>query len=650
MSRLKRFRIGRDRIVFGLIAIGFIAILVRAFYVQVIHADFLIEEGDKRQVRNIEIPAPRGEVFDRHGAVLALSTPMASVSVDAKMMTGYQRDYTTLLSVLGMSEADLIQTAKRNQHKRLSFIKSEANPVVIEKLERLELPGLYLKTIDMALKLSDGRVIKIEKETPSVWVDLEQMARFQQAYTKIAKALGMNKARLQKKMESNAKRRHMYVKRLVEPEVAHLVEQLNLYGVYVDGEYKRYYPEGEIASHLIGFTNIDDQGQEGVELAYNDWLKGTSGKKQVIKDRSGNVIDFVKDVVPAKPGKPVTLTIDKNIQYFAYRALKATMVEHQARSASAVVLDAKTGEVLAMVSLPGYNPNDRSQVSGRAIKNRVISDLMEPGSTVKPFIIAKALHEGVLKIEDEIDTSPGSMRVQGYRITDSHNNGLLTAGDIIQKSSNVGASKIALKLTPEQQFTMYKQVGFSESSDLYLPGESGGSIKPVSQWQDLDQTSASYGYGFSINLLSLAHAYLLFANDGQIMPVTIFKGAEPAVKTPVVSPYAANQTLLMMERVVAKGGTAPLAQIPGYRVAGKTGTTHKTKRGGYEQNEYISQFAGIVPVSDPDMVMIVRVNEPSRGVYFGGSVTAPVFKEVMEQALRLRNVPHDMPIDEAKQM
>jgi len=645
-----KIRFGRDKVVFTLIVLGFMGILGRAYYVQVFDAGFLIDEGNKRQVRNIEIPAPRGEVYDRHGTVLALSTPMASVSVDVKMMVGYQRDYKTLLSLLNLTEASLIKTALQNKHRRLSFIKQEANPLVVEQLETLELPGLHLKTIDMALKLKDGRVIQITKSQPSVWVDIEQMAGFQQAYAKLSKVLKLNKVRLRKKMERNDSRRHMYVKRSVQPETAKLIEKLNLYGVYVDEEYKRYYPEGEITAHLIGFTNIDDQGQEGLELAYEDWLKGRSGKKQVIKDRSGNVIDFVKDVVPAQPGKDVTLSIDKNIQYFAYRALKATMVEHQARSASAVVLDAKTGEVLAMVSLPGYNPNDRSQVSGRAIKNTVISDLMEPGSTVKPFIIAKALHEGVITIDDEINTSPGSMRVQGFRITDSHNNGLLTAGDIIQKSSNIGASKIALKLTPEQQYEMWQKIGFSQETGLHLPGEAQGLLKPASQWQDVDQTSASYGYGFNINLMSLAHAYLLFANDGQVMPVSIFKQTEPVIKTPVVSPYAANQTLLMMERVVAKGGTAPKAQIPGYRVAGKTGTSHKTKQGGYEQNEYLSQFAGIVPVSNPDMVMVVSVNEPSRGVYYGGAVAAPVFKEVMEQALRLRNVPHDMPIDLAAQM
>lgn len=643
-------KFGRDRVVFALIVLGFMAVLVRAFYVQILHADFLQEEGNKRQVRTIEIPAPRGEIYDRHGTVLALSTPMASVSVDAKMITDYQRDYATLLKLLGMSEASLIETATRQKHKRLSFIKHEANPEIIKQLEELALPGLHLKTVNMSLKLANDEVILIKKEVPSIWVDLRQMKGYQNTYTRLAKLLGISSKRLKAKIEKNAKRRYVYVQRSVEPDTAKRVDDLNLYGVYVDDEYKRYYPEGEITAHLVGFTNIDDQGQEGLELAYEDWLKGESGRKQVIKDREGHIIDFVKDVVPAKPGSDITLSIDKNIQYFAYRALKSTMVEHQARSASAVVLDAKTGEVLAMVSLPGYNPNDRSQVTGSAIKNRVISDLMEPGSTVKPFIVAKALHEGVIIPDEEIDTSPGSLRVQGYRITDTKNHGVLTPSDIIQKSSNVGASKIALKLTPEQQYEMWQQIGFSQDTGLYLQGEASGVLKPVSQWQDLDQTSASYGYGFNINLMSLAHAYLLFANEGQIMPVSLFKHDKPVEKTPVVSPFAANETLLMMERVVAKGGTAPKAQIPGYRVAGKTGTTHKTKSGGYEQNEYLSLFAGIVPVSDPDMVMVVRVNEPSRGIYYGGSVAAPVFQQVMQQALRLRNVPHDMPLDIAESM
>ena len=644
-----RFRFSRDRFLFVAIVIGFMMILGRAFYVQVLHSEFLINEGDKRQLRTQDIPAPRGDVYDRHGTVLALSTPMASVFVDVKMMVGYQRDYATFLSLLNLTETQLINLALRHKDRRLSFIKQESDPGVIAQLETLALPGLHLKTIDMTFKVDGGEVINITKNQPSVWIDLEKMQGFQQAYAKIAKVLDLNRAQLQEKMHRNPQRRHMYVKRLIEPETAKQIEQLNLYGVYVDEEYKRYYPAGEIVAHLVGFTDIDDKGQEGLELAFEEWLKGHSGKRQVIKDLRGNVIDFVKDVVPAQPGRSVTLSIDKDIQYIAYRALKATMVKHQARSASAVVLDAKTGEILAMVSLPGYNPNDRTQVSGRAIKNTVISDLLEPGSTVKPFIIAKALHEGVIDIADEINTHPGSMRVQGNRISDPKNYGMLTAEGIIQKSSNVGASKIALKLTTDQQYEMWQQVGFNQESGLFLQGEATGILKPASQWQDLDQTSASYGYGFNINLLNLAHAYLLFANNGQVMPVSMFKQMEPAVKTPVVSPYAANQTLLMMEKVVAQGGTASMAQIPGYRVAGKTGTSHKTKRGGYERNEYLSQFAGIVPVSDPNMVMVVSVNEPSRGVYYGGTVAAPVFKEVMEHALRLRKVPHDMPIENVSQ-
>jgi len=306
-------KFGRDKVVFSLIVLGFMAILGRAFYVQVVHAHFLIEEGDKRQVRSLEIPAPRGEVYDRNGEVLALSTPMASVSADAKMLVGYQRDYQSLLRLLAMTETELMRLAKRNQDKRLSFIKQELNAGVIEQLEQLSLPGLYLKTINMNLTLKNGSVIQINKQSPSIWIDAQQMAGFQQTYQQLARVLGLSASRLKTKLEANANRRFVYLKRAIEPHLAKQVEQLNLYGIYVDDEYKRYYPEGEITAHLIGFTNIDDRGQEGVELAYEDWLKGQNGKKQVIKDRTGNVIAFVKDVVPANPGKDITLSIDKNI-------------------------------------------------------------------------------------------------------------------------------------------------------------------------------------------------------------------------------------------------------------------------------------------------------------------------------------------------
>ncbi|WP_038150521.1 peptidoglycan D,D-transpeptidase FtsI family protein [Thiomicrorhabdus chilensis] len=639
-------KLRRDKVVFALIVLGFMAVLVRAFYVQILQSSFLQEEGSKRQVRTIDIPAPRGTVYDRHGDLLALSTPMASVWVDAKVMYNYQQSYVRFLQLMGLQESELRNLAQRNRHKRLSFIRQIQDAKLVEAVESLELPGIYLKKVEMALTPKDaGAVIAISSDSPSVWVDGEQMLGYQQAYSKLATLLEIPSNRIADKVKAFSKRRFVYLKRSIEPQLAKQIEDLNLYGVYIQDEYKRYYPAGEISAHLLGFTNIDDHGQEGLELAYEDWLKGKPGQKQVIKDRAGRVIDFVKDVVPAKSGSDITLSLDKNIQFFAYRALKSVMVEHQAKSASSVVLDAKTGEILAMVSLPGYNPNDRAQLHGRAIKNRVVSDLIEPGSTVKPFIVAKALDAGVIEVDEKIDTHPGSIRVQGYRITDTHNNGVLTPVEIIQKSSNVGASKIALKLTTEQEWQLWKDVGFNRDSGLYLPGEASGYLKPVSQWQELDQVSASFGYGFSVNLLNLAHGYLMFANQGKIMPLSLFKLDQAPQKQQVVKAEAADAVLSMMEKVVARGGTAPKAQISGYRVAGKTGTVHKTKQGGYEQNQYLSVFAGIVPVSDPDMVMVTVVDEPGRGIYYGGSVAAPVFKEVMQQALRLRNVPHDQTLD-----
>lgn len=639
----------RDKVVFFLIVLGFAAVLARAFYVQVLQADFLQEEGSKRQVRTLDIPAPRGVIYDRHGDVLALSTPMASVWADAKQVMAFQHDYRRFLALLGMREAQLLDLAKRQQHKRLSFIRQEGDSAVIEAIEQLALPGIYLKKIDLAFAPQGhaGTQIIVSKEQPSIWIDLAQMEGYRQLYAKLGKVLHVPPADLEQKLKAFSKRRFVYLKRSIEPFVAEQVEKLDLYGIYVQEEYKRYYPAGEISAHVVGFTNIDDRGQEGLELAYNDWLKGEAGRKQVIKDRAGRVIDFVKDVEPAKPGKDITLSIDRQIQFFAYRALKATMIEHQAKAASAVVLDAKKGEVLAMVSLPGYNPNDRSKLQGSGIKNRVVTDLLEPGSTVKPFVIAKALDAGVLQVDEEINTHPGAIRIDGYRITDTKDYGRLTPEGIIQKSSNVGQSKVAQRLTAEQQWGLWKALGFSRDSGLYLPGEASGYLKAVEQWTPLYQVSSSFGYGFNINLLNLAHAYLMLANQGNIMPLSLFKQTQPPVLESVVGAEAAQQVLLMMEKVVAKGGTAPKAQIAGYRVAGKTGTVHKTKQGGYEQNTYISLFAGIVPVSDPDMVMIVAVDEPSRGVYYGGAVAAPVFQEVMEHALRLRNVPHDQPLAQA---
>ncbi|WP_019555745.1 peptidoglycan D,D-transpeptidase FtsI family protein [Thiomicrorhabdus arctica] len=636
--------IRRDRVVFFLITLGFMAIIGRAFYVQVIKTDFLQSEGDKRQIRTIEIPASRGNIFDRNGELMALSTPMAAVWVDPEEMTSHEQKYLKFLSLLNLTDSQLNQYIRSNKHKRLSFIQQVSDKGIIDKIAKLELPGTYTKYVDIDFE-NNGRIIHVDKLLPSVWVEKRLIDRYRYSYARLAQALGMTTRELAHKIRAKPNRRFMYLKRSMVPEIAKKIEDMNLTGVYTQGEYKRYYPSGESNAHLLGFTNIDDKGLEGVELAYNDWLRGTPGKKQVVKDRAGHVVDFVKDIVASKPGKSITLSIDQNIQYFAYRALKEVMVKHQATSASSVILDAKTGEVLSMVSLPGYNPNDSSQRSGIAIRNRVVTDLLEPGSTVKPFVIAKALDLGLIDLDTLIDTSPGSIRVQGERISDTRNHGILTPMGIIQKSSNVGVSKVALKLSPKQQHDFMSQLGFGRDSGLFLPGEAMGYLKPAADWHDLDQASSSYGYSFNINLLNLAHSYLLFTNQGKILPLSVIKLEQAPEGESLVKAKVADEVLKMMESAVSDQGTAPKAQIPGYRVAGKTGTVHKTKRGGYEENSYMALFAGIVPVSDPQFIMAISVNEPSRGVYYGGLVAAPIFKEVMQEALRLRNVAPDKLID-----
>jgi len=561
MGALVQQRKGRDTILLAIIVLIVLAILVRAFYVQILQHDFLSSEGNKRQIRTMSIPAARGEIFDRNGELLALSTPVLDIWADPKVFNLHFDRLTELARVLNLSSEDIRLKALTFKHKRF-----------------------------------------------------------------------------------------MYIRRQVLPQLKPAIEALDYPGVYIEERFKRYYPVGEVTGHVVGYTNIDEQGQDGIEEAYNEWLQGKPGKKQVVKDRAGHVVEFVKDIKPAKSGHPIVLSIDKDIQFFTYRALKKAMIQHQAKSASAVVLNAKTGEILAMVSLPGFNPNDRSQLLGERLRNRVITDAIEPGSTVKPFIIAKALDSGLIDESTLLNTAPGYFRVADQIISDTRNHGLLTPAGILKVSSNIGVSKIALKMTPEMEWSFYYNLGFGQYSGLPLLGEALGELKTWQAWGKVDQTSASYGYGFSVTLLQLAHAYLLFANHGELLPVTLLKKQQEAEENnqnseskQLIAPKIADKVLQMMEAVTQKDGTAPKAAIPGYRVAGKTGTVYKTKVGeaGYEKNQYRSLFTGIVPVSNPDMVMAVVVEKPSRGVYYGGQVAAPIFKEVMQEALRLRHIPYD---------
>lgn len=634
-------KLRRDWIVFSIIFLGFAALGVRAFYVQIVTTDFLQSEADKRHVRTISIPAPRGEIYDRNQKLLALSTPMASVWVDPKVIIKHESNYLAFLKMLNMSDVQLNDLATQNRHKKLSFIRHIKDKKLVETIAGLDLPGIYIKRIELSYA-NNGNEISVDKSEPSLWVNPKLLNRYRYTPEHLSRILEKSRAEIVQKIYQNPKKRFIYIQRSLVPEVAEQIESLRLTGVYTQGEYRRYFPDGESLANLVGFTNIDDRGIDGVELAYNKWLAGSPGRKQVVKGRSGEVVDFIKDVEAAKAGNSLMLSIDQNIQYFTYRALKKVMIEHQAKSASSIILDAKTGEILAMVSLPSYNSNDLSQRKGRALKNRVVTDLIEPGSTMKPFIVAKALEQKLIGLDTIIDTKPGSIRIQGNRISDTHNYGELTPLGVVKKSSNVGSAKIAMMMTPEQQRDFWVDIGIGQQSGLFLPGENPGFLKPFQEWREIDQASASFGYGFNTNLLGLAHAYSLFANRGKMLPLKLVKQPETPQGKRVISEQVAYEVLKMMETAVAPGGTAPKAQIPGYRVAGKTGTVHKTKRvGGYEDNTYMALFAGVVPVSNPNMVMVTAVNEPSRGVYYGGAVAAPVFKEVMQEALRVRNVPPD---------
>lgn len=542
----------RDKIILALLILGFAFVVGRAFFVQVIWSDFLSDEGNKRQIRTFEIPAPRGHILDRNGQLLALSTPVASV-----------------------------------------------------------------------------------------WVDPKVLARFPEAVSKLARGLALSEQGLLQRIESNADKRFLFVKRSILPDLAEQIEAMALPGVYIKDEYKRYYPAGETSAHIIGYTDIDDKGQDGVEYIYEGWLKGQSGQQQIIKDLEGRVVEFVQNIQTAEPGKNLTLSIDQGIQYYAQRALKTAMIKHQAQAASMVILDANTGEILALANQPTFNPNNRSQIKGENIRNRAISALLEPGSTIKPLIVAKALDAGVIDSDQVFNTSPGFIRVQGHMISDAVNYRTLSLQQVIQKSSNVALADIARRLSAEQQWQVLQQLGFAQDLGLFLPGEVMGNMRHFTEWMEIDQVSSSFGYGFNVNLAQLARSYLIFANQGQIPALSLLKLDKEPNMTPVVSAQAAQTVLSMMETVTQKGGTATEARIDGYRVAGKTGTVHKSKAGGYEEDQYAAMFVGLVPASRPDMVAAVFIDRPSRGVYGGGAVAAPVFHDVMQHALRLRNVDPD---------
>lgn len=545
----------RSRLLLAGLLLWFVALAVRALYLQGLNNDFLQQKGESRYSRVIEISATRGMIVDRNNEPLAISTPVESVAA---------------------SPADI-----------------EITPEQTLKLAAL----LETDVGEIRRKLADS------------------------------------------------KREFVYLKRQLPPEQAAKVVELGVPGVFLQREHRRYYPAGEVMAHLIGFTSVDNSGQEALELAFEKQLAGKPGSRRVIKDRLGHIVEDIESISRPQQGQQLTLSIDTKIQYLAFRELKAAIAEHRASAGGIVVLDIASGEVLAMANLPSYNPNNRGKFDPRRTRNRAVTDLFEPGSTLKPFTIAAALEAELVKPDSVIQTAPGQMKVGNRTIHDAHPQGALTVAQVLQKSSNVGTAKMGLALPSETLWKLFSGVGFGTPPRSGFPGEVSGKLRAHKSWLPIEQATMSYGYGISVSLLQLARAYTIFAGDGELKPVTLLKRDGPVAGAPLVSPATARELRRMLEMAVGPGGTAPRAQITGYRVAGKTGTAHKLEGVGYAHNKYVSSFVGFAPVSDPRLIVAVMIDEPSAGQYYGGAVAAPAFSRVMAGALRLLSVAPDAPVN-----
>lgn len=500
----------------------------------------------------------------------------------------------------------------------------------------LELPANRGRIFDR-----NGLLLATSVPAPSIWAIPEDVERDPAKLARLAKLLEMPQADLLKKLEDEDKT-FVWLKRQVEEDVAKQIAALDLKGIYQRKEYKRQYPEGEAAAHVIGFTNVEDVGQEGVELAFDKELAGRPGSRRVIKDRLGRIVEDVGEQVPPVDGKDLQLAVDSKVQFFAYQKLRDAVLENKAKSGSVVVLDVETGEVLALANYPSYVPGKRQNLSGAQLRNRALTDTFEPGSTMKPFIAALALEKGLARPETPIQTAPGRISIGGSTITDAHPHGVLTLNEVIQKSSNVGTVKLAMQMQPREMWEMYSHMGFGQRPQLPFPGVVSGKLRAHKTWRPIEQATMSYGYGLSASLFQLARAYSVFARDGELVPVTLLKSGGPAAGLRVMDAKTAQQVRHMLHLATQSGGTAPKAQTMGYSVGGKTGTARKQEGKGYAERKYRGFFVGIAPVDKPRVVVAVMIDEPSEGKYYGGDVAAPVFSATVQQTLRMLGVQPDM--------
>ncbi|MCO4892258.1 penicillin-binding protein 2 [Cupriavidus sp. WGtm5] len=549
-----RLPMWRSKLVVFLMFAAFVALAVRAAWIQGPGNQFYEAEGKKRFQRTLELPATRGKILDRNGLVLATSLPVKAI---------------------------------------------------------------WAVPEDVPNQVEAGKI--------------RQLARL----------LGMSEKDLGKKLSED--KGFVYLKRQVLPDVADKIAALKIDGIHQTREYKRFYPEGEAMAHIVGFTNVEDRGQEGVELARESGLAGRAGARQVIKDRLGRVVEDIGVLKTPRDGEDIQLSIDAKIQYLAYNELKAVVDKHKAKAASAVVLDAQTGEVLALANWPTYNPNDRTRLSGEQLRNRVLTDTFEPGSMMKPITVGLALQLKRVSPSTVIATT-GKYNFEGATITDTHNYGALTVTGVIQKSSNIGTTKIAMMMKPQEMWDMYTSIGLGQAPKIGFPGAVAGRVRPYKSWRPIEQATMSYGYGLSVSLFQMAHAYTIFAHDGELIPVTMFRTNGPATGERILSPQVARDVRAMLETVTAPGGTAPEAQVMGYRVGGKTGTAYKHEGRGYNRSKYRASFIGLAPMSNPRIIVAVSVDEPTAGSHYGGLVAGPAFAAITGGTLRALNVQPDSPI------
>ena len=538
-----------------------------------------------------------------------------------------------VVSLLGLASLGLVARAFDLQVVRKQFYQSQGEA---RFLREMQIPVSRGTIFDR-----NGEPLAVSTPVMSIWANPSEVLDNDERIPQLAQALGVDAGELKEQLAKRSDREFVYLRRQMAPAAAQTVLDLGIPGINGQREFKRYYPSGEVTSHVLGFTNIDDHGQEGLELAYDDWLAGKPGAKRVIRDRMGHVVEDVEQIRAPKPGQNLTLSIDRRIQFLAYSELKATLDKFQADSGSIVVLDVKTGEVLAMVNLPTYNPNAINGSKPGQRRNRAMTDVLEPGSTVKPILMAAALSSGKFTPTSPIiDTTGGHWYFQGHDIHDTHNYGLLTPTGVITKSSNVGAAHIAMALDTALMYDTYRAFGLGNSTESGFPGEASGHLRIGRDWRPLEKAILGYGYGLNVTVLQLANAYATIADGGVMHSPTFIKGNDNTAKQ-IISPEVSEQLIRMLETVTGPGSTAPQARIANYSVAGKTGTAHKANAGGYDKSSYTAAFAGIVPASNPRLVGVVVIDNPQKGSYYGGMVSAPVFAKVMDGALRLLDVPPD---------